>query len=79
MGLDPHLWNLYLDMYVMVTSRVRIGRELSRCIAEERGIRQRDINRSVQVERKSISDKSKIKSSVLQDWQYLYWYPNSSR
>jgi hypothetical protein len=40
MGLDPLLWNLHLDMYGMVTSRVRIRGELSRCIAEERGILQ---------------------------------------
>ena len=40
MELDPQLWLLYRDMYGMVTSRVRIGGELSRCITEERGIRQ---------------------------------------
>jgi hypothetical protein len=62
MGLDPHLGKLYLDTYGMVTSRVCMRGELSRCIIEARGIRQGG-ETSTEGERKSISDKSKIKSS----------------
>lgn len=40
LGIDPHLWQLYKDMYSKVTSRVRIDGKLSREFREERGIRQ---------------------------------------
>ena len=39
-GIDPHLWQLYHDMYTSVTSKVRLNGELSEEIKEERGVRQ---------------------------------------
>ena len=40
LDLEPHLWFLYKDMYSKVQSKVKINGRLSRCIQEERGIRQ---------------------------------------
>jgi hypothetical protein len=40
LGIDPHLWHLYADMYSKVVSRVRINGQMSRPIQEGRGIRQ---------------------------------------
>ena len=39
-GIDPHLWQLYHDMYTSVTSKVRLNGELSEEIKEGRGVRQ---------------------------------------
>ena len=40
LGINPHLWSLYSDMYQAVSSRVRLQGQLSRTIHEQRGIRQ---------------------------------------
>ena len=40
LDLEPHLWQLYYDMYSQVISRVRVNGLLSREIQESRGIRQ---------------------------------------
>jgi hypothetical protein len=66
MGLDPLLWNLHLvDMYGMVTSRV--------CIRGEGILQYCEISTEV-----FKAKETPFLRSVLQDWQYLYWYPNSS-